>query len=460
MNKIELRDSYFHVMYRLYLLLMRQCELYEIIENCEVRRISKKTKKHSDAERELRYSYRKIARQEKKLAALSCGAEKTKSSISIEKLAKDYALNRDEKLIIIILLCALLREHSFRSCVRGAELLRFLGYRPHEFVKKGILLTKAGNLRRHDLIKAKRYDDDSIFDTRFELTLKALKCIFGNEIVSDLSTDFDEDATCILTVRDPVVTFDQLVLEPQMRASIIKVVTQIEKVRRHLKEWHLDRIIKYGKAASMLFYGPPGTGKTATCEAIAQRLGKRIGIANYAQIVNQWFGNSEKNIVRVFKEAKRHNCVLVFDEADSLFGKRLTDEDGGNRTYNIMTNLLMQQMELFDGTIILTTNREFVLDSAFERRILLKVNFGVPNPRDRAKIWRMHFTDCVPLAKDVDFDELGKRFDFTGGNIKNVVLKAVYECAYSGKPISMDDLIFLASEEARGYGKKKVGFDK
>lgn len=459
MNKTELRDGYFKAMYDLYMLLRRRVLLYESNEDYEAQRVIRKTKKHKEAETALSQIHKRIARQEKKLAALSRVAKKMKTPISIEKIAEDHRLDRDEKLIIIILLYAVLRENQYRSCVSGTGLLQFLGYRPHEFIKKGVLLTKSANLRKDDLICPRRCDEDSIFETRFELTTKAIELIFGNGMLTEISTEFTEEMNCLLAVRDPIMTFNQLVLDQRMQESIIKVVTQIEKVRSHLKNWHLDMMIKYGKAASMLFYGPPGTGKTATCEAIAQRLGRKMGIANYAQIINQWFGNSEKNIVRVFREAKKYNCVLVFDEANALFSKRLDEQYGGDRTYNIMTNLLMQQMEQFNGTVILTTNRQLVLDDAFERRILLKLNFGVPSPRDRAKIWRIHFTDRVPLAKDVDFEELGRRFDIAGGNIKNVVLKAIYECAYSGKPITMDDLVSLASEEAQGYGKKKVGFE-
>jgi SpoVK/Ycf46/Vps4 family AAA+-type ATPase len=127
--------------------------------------------------------------------------------------------------------------------------------------------------------------------------------------------------------------------------------------------------------------------------------------------------------------------------------------------HNLMTNLLMQQLEKFSGMVILTTNREVVIDTAFERRLLLKLRFDPHTPEIRAKIWQSFLKDCPQLSPDVNFEELG-RYPISGGKIKNAVIKAVMRCAKAEKPITMTDLIQSAAEEAKtDLGKEKeIGF--
>jgi SpoVK/Ycf46/Vps4 family AAA+-type ATPase len=191
-------------------------------------------------------------------------------------------------------------------------------------------------------------------------------------------------------------------------------------------------------------------------------LGKKVGVANYARILDMWLGNAEKNITKVFDEAKAENCILVFDEADSLFSQRQNDPQRNDRTYNYMTNILMQELERFDGVCILTTNREIVMDTAFNRRILLKLKFDVPETEERIKIWQTLIPAMAPIDADVDFTEMGSRFVLTGGEIKNVIMNVIRECSYNNEQkITMAALTEYAKRETATSVKratKKFGF--
>jgi SpoVK/Ycf46/Vps4 family AAA+-type ATPase len=267
----------------------------------------------------------------------------------------------------------------------------------------------------------------------------------------------------ILFVREPIISLNQIVLDEDKKQEIEKIIFQIEKGNKLFTDWGFDQTIKYGKGFTILLYGKPGTGKTALSEAIAQRLSKKIGIVNYAQLLSKWIGDSEKNLVKAFKQAKENDCVLVFDEADSLFGQRLPETYSVDRMHNYMTNVLMQEIERYEGLVILTTNREFVMDEAFGRRILFKIKFDIPKPEERAKIWRILIPANAPIDDDINFIELGNRFELTGGEIKNVILNAVRECGFSEESkITMNILVKYAESENKNIIRKtyknKLGF--
>ncbi len=132
----------------------------------------------------------------------------------------------------------------------------------------------------------------------------------------------------------------------------------------------------------------------------------------YDQLNSKWFGDSEKNVRMVFEEARKVECVLVFDEADACFGRRLDEFRSADRVLNLMTNILMQEIEFYKGLIILTTNRDFALDSVFECRLLLRLKFELPDAAARERIWQKFLADCPKLASDVSFVQLVARFPF------------------------------------------------
>ncbi|MEO0083384.1 MAG: ATP-binding protein [candidate division WOR-3 bacterium] len=263
----------------------------------------------------------------------------------------------------------------------------------------------------------------------------------------------------VIVLKEPEVSFEHLILPSEIKSQIEDALWQYQNSDKIFAKWGIKEKIAYGRATTILFYGPPGTGKTATCEAIAKSLGKRLGIVGYNKIFSMWLGESEKRIVEVFNEAKQNDCVLVFDEADSLFASRLDEVHSTERLYNILTNILMQEIERFSGIVILTSNRDVVIDDAFNRRLLFKLKFDMPSQEERAKIWRVLLKDCPNLSADISFNELG-RFPLAGGNIKNVVLKVVMKCAKDNKNITMSDLIHVIEQEIK-YKKvqeKNIGF--
>ncbi|MEO0077197.1 MAG: ATP-binding protein [candidate division WOR-3 bacterium] len=475
-NNNELKIKYFekcnqisHLLEKRFRIFKRMDEIRndsETIEDTEQDTDIKRCQKH------LEKVNSKLTNTERELEEMIKTMEPDLAMAPFDKLAKEYNLCKEEKYIIIALFFQGVRgENRFRNAtISCRDLLALLGYYPWQFIDK-IQLIK--NLIQHQLINYRRpFDGNNIFDYEFYLASKALSQIIDetNWLAEDTENNTEQSDSIIKTapknkiliIRAPLLSFDQIVLDDEQRHVIEQAIFQMEKGHTLLSEWGFDQTIKYGKGLTMLFYGPPGTGKTATAEAIAQRLNKKIGIANYSQILDKWFGNAEKRIVKVFDEAKRFNCVLVFDEADALFGQRLNESHATDRTYNYMTNVLMQEIEQFDGLVILTTNRELAMDPAFERRILFKIKFDVPKAEERAKIWRTLIPPNAPISDDVDFNELGRRFRLTGGEIKNIIIKVVFECCFSGlEKITMDMLVRFANKELASIKRessKAIGF--
>jgi DNA polymerase III delta prime subunit len=383
-------------------------------------------------------------------------------TIPLERLCDEHNLSKDEKLILAFLF---FRRAEFER-TRGALLLKLVSM-PGDLLSKIELITSNGKLRRLGLIESEDQpffqDEHIIFEQRLRITSKTFWTILGqNEPDESDSEKLGLRRGLrgnMLLIKEPEVSFDHLILPLEIKGKLEEALWQYANGDKVYETYVLKEKIPYGRAVAMLFYGPPGTGKTATSEAIAKQLGKKIGIANYARIYNCYVGESEKGILKAFEEAKIGDCILLFDEADSLFAQRLEEHQSVDRMHNLMTNLLMQQMEKFSGMVILTTNREVVIDTAFERRLLLKLRFDPHTPEIRAKIWHSLLKDCPQLNPDVDFEELG-RYPLSGGKIKNAVIKTVMRCAKAEKPITMIDLIQSATEETKtDLGKEKeIGF--
>jgi len=256
-------------------------------------------------------------------------------------------------------------------------------------------------------------DPQSLKETEFELTVKTAESLgLRRCIVKTRSSEF--------YVREPKVRMDQLILSDTVRRSLNMAIAHARDAATLADEWGLGEIIPYGRSVAMLFSGPPGTGKTASAEAVAYQLRRPILVADYARIQNCLIGNTEKNIVKAFREAKSSDAVLFWDEADAMF----FDRDSAGHNWEVRdVNVLLQELERFDGVCILATNRKTMLDKALERRISLKVEFDRPNKRMRSDIWRRLLPSKMPVARDVDIEELSHA-ELSGGEMKNVVLNA------------------------------------
>jgi winged helix domain-containing protein/ATPase family protein associated with various cellular activities (AAA) len=250
----------------------------------------------------------------------------------------------------------------------------------------------------------------------------------------------------------PRVRWDDLVLPP----ATIEHLREIADRAAHRDLVHDEWRMGGGKGShgvTALFVGESGTGKTMGAEVLAHELGLDLYAVDLATVVDKYVGETEKNLDRVFEAAGHVNCVLFFDEADALFGKRSDVKDAHDRYANIETAYLLQRMETFEGIAILATNLGANIDDAFARRLDAMVDFPLPEEEHRRELWERCLGTRVPRAGDLDLDFLARAFELSGGNIRNVTLAAAFRAAAEGRPISMADLIRGTGREYRKLGR-------
>jgi SpoVK/Ycf46/Vps4 family AAA+-type ATPase len=190
-----------------------------------------------------------------------------------------------------------------------------------------------------------------------------------------------------------------------------------------------------------------------SAEAIAGELGLDLYAIDLATVVSKYIGETEKNLGRVFDAAEQANVILLFDEAEALFGKRSEVKDAHDRYANVEIGYLLQRMEAYPGTTILATNLRHHLDEAFLRRLQAVVEFPMPAEADRLRLWRKMFPSEAPLARDVDFGALAREVRLAGGNIRNIALAGAFAAAAEGRPIGIADLWLAAGREHRKLGR-------
>ncbi|MDQ2890762.1 MAG: ATP-binding protein [Gemmatimonadota bacterium] len=224
----------------------------------------------------------------------------------------------------------------------------------------------------------------------------------------------------------PVRTFADVILPPKTRQTLELALAQVRNHDLIFRQWGLGERHATGLGLAFNFAGPPGTGKTICAEAIAQALGRRLLVVRYAEMESMWAGETPKNVAAVFRVATEQDAVLFFDEADAIAARRASSTlQPMQRESNTVVNVLLRELENFNGVVIFATNLAANFDPAFERRIRTHVLFERPGIEEREQIWRVQIhPDKTPLAADVDFAALATTFDASGGEIKNAVLKA------------------------------------
>jgi SpoVK/Ycf46/Vps4 family AAA+-type ATPase len=234
----------------------------------------------------------------------------------------------------------------------------------------------------------------------------------------------------------PRRTFRDVILPPATRRALDEALSQVHTRELVFEEWGLGERHPTGTALAFNFAGPSGTGKTICAEAIAHTLGKRLLLVRYAELESMWFGETPKNVSAVFRLAEEEDAVLFFDEADAIAARRSTEVSlGSQRETNTVVNVLLQELERFDGVVIFATNLAANFDPAFERRIRTHVLFEQPGLEERELIWFVQVHPVkTPLAPDVDFRALASRFEVSGGDIRNAVLKAALLAASEPGP--------------------------
>jgi SpoVK/Ycf46/Vps4 family AAA+-type ATPase len=222
---------------------------------------------------------------------------------------------------------------------------------------------------------------------------------------------------------------------------------------RVLDEWGMGRGAARGRGVSALFAGDSGTGKTMSAEVVAADLGLDLYIIELSTVIDKYIGETSKNLERIFSQADKVNGVLLFDEADALFGKRSSVSDAKDRHANVEVAYLLQRMESFDGVAILTTNLSSNLDEAFVRRLDAIIDFPSPDPVQRELLWRSKLRPELPQDADLDVRFLAERFKLSGAEIRNVVVTAAYLAGEEGGSVGMHHLLRGLLAEHRKMGR-------
>lgn len=186
---------------------------------------------------------------------------------------------------------------------------------------------------------------------------------------------------------------------------------------------------------------------------MANELGLQLYKVDVSQIMNKYVGETEKNLNDIFGEAKTSNAILLFDEADSLFGKRTDVKNSNDKFSNSEISFLLQKMEEYNGVSILTTNKFNHFDDAFRRRIKFMINFPAPTVAMRKLLWQKIFPKNSPLGSDFDPTTLAERFDLTGSSIKTIAVQAAYSAAAEAGEISMNHILDAVKYEYQKLGK-------
>jgi hypothetical protein len=244
---------------------------------------------------------------------------------------------------------------------------------------------------------------------------------------------------------EPTANWDDLVLAEPQRLALHDIAQQVRARATVYERWGFASRSARGLGITALFAGPSGTGKTMAAEVLANDLRLDLYAIDLSSVVSKYIGETEKNLRRVFDAAEEGGAILLFDEADALFGKRTEVKDSHDRYANIEVSYLLQRMEAYRGLAILTTNLKSGLDAAFMRRLRFVVQFAFPDAVQRAQIWSRVFPIETP-AVGLDHAKLA-RLNVAGGNIRTIALNAAFIAAGANQPVGMAHLLRAASAE-------------
>jgi hypothetical protein len=244
---------------------------------------------------------------------------------------------------------------------------------------------------------------------------------------------------------DVRATWNEIVLPAPQLAMLREIAAHVRQRAKVYEKWGFAQKCARGLGISALFAGASGTGKTLAAEVLANELRLDLYRIDLSQVVSKYIGETEKNLRRVFDAAEEGGSILLFDEADALFGKRSEVKDSHDRYANIEISYLLQRMEVYRGLAILTTNMKDALDPAFLRRIRFIVQFPFPDAAERIEIWRRMFPEQTPVD-GLDMAKLAK-LHVAGGNIRNIALNAAFLAADANEPVRMNHILRAARTE-------------
>ena len=242
---------------------------------------------------------------------------------------------------------------------------------------------------------------------------------------AQMSSELSQKATRV----EAKFGFDDIVMNESQRETISHAIEQMTYRKQVYESWNYTKKYPYGRGLTVLLFGAPGTGKSMMAQVIAHELNLELYRVDISKVVDKYVGETEKSLSMIFREAKKCNVVLFFDECDTIFAKRSDDGGSNQASANNKTALLLQEMEAYDGVCVLATNYKHNIDPAFFRRMKYIVEFQFPDVDTREMLWRTTIPKDTPLAEDVDIRFLAEKFEFVGGNIKNCILNAAFLAA-------------------------------
>ncbi len=259
--------------------------------------------------------------------------------------------------------------------------------------------------------------------------------MYRKAVSAKQNTDADASKEKVFTLSLPKYKLNDLILTDSTKEAILDAVSVYQNSDKIMNEWGLYEKYHDRMNLSINLYGESGTGKTMAAHAIADALNKQILFVDYAEIESKYVGETSKNLKQLFVEAKEQDAVIIFDEADALLSKRVTDMRSStdvsvNQTRSVLLNILNE----YAGIVIFTTNFIQNFDPAFIRRIRYQIRFDLPDEELRTRLWKLYIPEKLPV--DFDVSLLGRSFDnISGSDISNAVFSTAVSAARRGKEV-------------------------
>lgn len=248
------------------------------------------------------------------------------------------------------------------------------------------------------------------------------------------------------------LAWDELVLNHDTQEQVQELINWIDHERILMIDWGMERILKPGYKS--LFYGPSGTGKTLTAILIGKHANRDVFRIDLSAVVSKYIGETEKNLEKIFDKAAHIDCILFFDEADALFGKRTNVSDSHDRYANQEVSYLLQRIEEYPGLVILASNFKSNMDEAFLRRFHSIIHFPMPDTAERQKLWEQSFSQKSKLAKNIDISGIAEKYSLSGGSIINAVRYAsLMAISRKSTEIQVNDIVKGIRREFQKEGK-------
>jgi hypothetical protein len=274
-----------------------------------------------------------------------------------------------------------------------------------------------------------------------------------DDVHAALRCQLERKLTGIASRIETTQTWDDLVLPVEQQDVLLELISRVRHRDLVMDTWGFADKIGRGLGVSVLLSGPAGTGKTMIAGLLAKELGLDLYQVDLSKLVSKYIGETEKQLAALFDAAESGHAILLFDEADSLFGKRTEVKSSNDRYANLEVNYLLQRMEQFTGISILTTNYEKAIDPAFQRRLAFHLRVPMPDEEQRALMWKTLLPMKAAQAANINVGKLASGFVMSGGYIKNAVVRAAFLAAGEGAPICASHLERAARLEYEALGK-------